>query len=110
MEDELENAQGMTVYYWTLVVGQIAAAISTTTKLQSVFGVGGPAYGFPNTMLNYMFIFEIALGLLAIYWKPMQGIFDTATIPTQSLCEPLCAFVGICLVDEVRKMYGRRSA
>ncbi len=38
----------MTVYYWTLVLGQIAAAISTTTKLQSVFGIGGKAYGFPN--------------------------------------------------------------
>merc|ERR1719217_134242 len=69
-EDEHVNAQGMTVYYWTLVLGQIAAAISTTTKMQSVFGFGGPAYGWPNCTLNCMFVFEIVLGLLAIYWKP----------------------------------------
>merc|ERR1712107_560708 len=34
-QDAFLDTQGMTVYYWTLVVGQIAAAISTTTKLQS---------------------------------------------------------------------------
>merc|ERR1719478_661933 len=71
-EDAFMNAQGMTVYYWTLVLGQIAAAISTTTKLQSVFGFGGRAYGFPNCTLNIMFAFEILLGLAAIYWAPMQ--------------------------------------
>lgn len=98
----------MTVYYWTLVLGQIAAAISTTTKNQSVFGLGGRPYGFPNGTLNWMIIFEILLGLLAIYWGPMQSLFETAWLPTRSICEPIAAAVGICLLDEIRKWFGRR--
>jgi magnesium-transporting ATPase (P-type) len=107
-EDAFMNAQGMTVYYWTLVLGQIAAAISTTTKSQSVFGCCGPAYGFPNSTLNFMFFIEIALGLAAIYWGPMQGLFETAWLPTRSICEPIAALVGICILDEIRKLIGRR--
>jgi magnesium-transporting ATPase (P-type) len=106
-EDEHVNAQGMTVYYWTLVLGQIAAAISTTTKMQSVFGFGGPAYGMPNCTLNIMFVFEIVLGLLAIFWPTMQGLFDTAELPLHSVLEPVWAFMGICLIEEVRKMVAR---
>jgi len=101
--DERVNAQGTTVYYWTLVLGQIAAAISTTTKLQSVFGAGGPAYGFPNCSLNMMYVFEICLAVVAIYWGPMQSWFDTASLPTRAMCLPLTAFVGITIIDEVRK-------
>lgn len=107
-EDEFRNAQGMTVYYWTLVLGQIAAAISTTTKLQSVIGLGGPAYGAPNTTLNIMFVVEIAIGLLAIFWKPMAGLFDTAPISMRSLLEPSVAFFGIVIIDELRKLSARR--
>jgi sodium/potassium-transporting ATPase subunit alpha len=107
-EDAFSNSQGMTVYYWTLVLGQIAAAVSTTTKLQSVFGIGGKAYGFPNSTLNWMFIFEILLGLAAIYWGPMQSLFETAWLPKRALCEPIAACVGICLLDEIRKLIGRR--
>jgi len=107
-EDAFLNSQGMTVYYWTLVMGQIAAAISTTTKLQSVFGCCGTAYGFPNATLNWMFFIEIVLGLAAIYWGPMQNLFETAWLPTRSLCEPIAALVGICILDEIRKLIGRR--
>jgi sodium/potassium-transporting ATPase subunit alpha len=108
-EDAFKNAQGMTVYYWTLVMGQIAAAISTTTKLQSVFGCCSKAYGFPNGTLNFMFLFEIILGLAAVYWGPMQSLFETAWLPWQSVIYPISALVGICLIDEVRKCCGRRS-
>merc|ERR1712232_1215219 len=66
--DHFIDCQGMSVYYWTLVLGQIAAAVSTTTKSQTVFGIGGSAYGFPNMTLNIMFLFEIVLGIVAIYW------------------------------------------
>merc|ERR1740117_303240 len=56
-QDEFYDKQGMSIYYWTLVCGQIAAAISTTTKSQSVFGFGGGGcYGLPNTLLNSMFV------------------------------------------------------
>merc|ERR1719217_301837 len=60
--EKVTHRQGMTVYYWTLVLGQIAAAISTTTKVQRVFGPGG--YGFPNMTLNLLLVLEIALGLV----------------------------------------------
>merc|ERR1711865_1232604 len=38
VEDMVTVHEGMSVYYWTLIIGQIAAAVSTTTKLQQVFG------------------------------------------------------------------------
>eukprot|EP00439_Symbiodinium_sp_Y106_P070149 s548_g12.t1 len=34
--------RGMTVYYWTLVLGQVAAALASTTKRQPLFGSGAP--------------------------------------------------------------------
>jgi magnesium-transporting ATPase (P-type) len=108
-EDAFINAQGMTVYYWTLVLGQIAAAISTTTVRQSVFGCGTQAYGFPNTTLNLMFLLEIALGFAAIYWGPMQSLFETAWLPWKSVLYPASALVGICLLDEIRKCCARNQ-
>lgn len=107
-DDEFHDRQGMSVYYWTLVCGQIAAAISTTTKNQSVFGVGGTPYGLPNMTLNFMFILEILLGLAAIYWGPMQSCFDTAYLPIQAILWPSVSFFGICAMDEVRKLLKRR--
>mmetsp|Transcript_62122 Transcript_62122/g.133576 ORF Transcript_62122/g.133576 Transcript_62122/m.133576 type:complete len:1091 (+) Transcript_62122:133-3405(+) len=106
-DDQFADTQGMTVYYWTLVLGQIAAAISTTTKLQSVFGLGGPAYGLPNNTLNMMIAGEVVLGLGAIYLAPMQSCFDTGWLPLRSIIMPCIAFIGICLIDEVRKLIGR---
>lgn len=106
-EDALVNTQGMSVYYWTLVLGQVAAAVSTTTKSQSVFGFGGPAYGWPNQTLNLMFLFEVVLGLLAIYVPVMQGLFETAALPKTAILEPIWAFVGICLIEELRKIVSR---
>mmetsp|Transcript_88414 Transcript_88414/g.254965 ORF Transcript_88414/g.254965 Transcript_88414/m.254965 type:complete len:258 (+) Transcript_88414:1-774(+) len=105
--DETTDKQGMSIYYWTLVLGQIAAAISTTTKSQSVFGCGGAAYGLPNSTLNYMFLGEVALGLLAIYCGPMQKWFDTASLPLSSLLLPVASFAAICLIEEIRKGIAR---
>jgi sodium/potassium-transporting ATPase subunit alpha len=106
-DQQYTNVQGMTVYYWTLVLGQIAAAISTTTKAQSVFGLGSSTYGFPNQTLNGMFVLELVLGLAAIYWGPMQGAFNTSWIPMSALCTPIWSFVFICGVEELRKMVAR---
>jgi len=100
--------EGMSVYYWTLVLGQIAAGISSTTKLQSVFGFGGAAYGLPNTMLNLMFVGEIALGIAAIYLAPLQSCFQTAYLPSYAMLYPTVAFFGIVFADEVRKLIGRK--
>merc|ERR1711862_855153 len=107
-KDAFMNAQGMTVYYWTLVLGQIAAAISTTTRLQSVFGLCGKPYGFPNSTLNWMFVGEIALGLAAVYWAPMQSLFETAWLPMRAALEPISALVAICFIEEIRKLIGRK--
>merc|ERR1711957_67397 len=107
-KEEYINRQGMTVYYWTLVLGQIAAAMCTTTELQSVFGLGGEAaYGFPNVPLNCMFLAEVALGLAAIYVGPMQSAFGTAWLPTSAVVWPVVGFAGICAIEEVRKMLSR---
>jgi len=105
--DETVVTQGMTIYYWTLVMGQIAAAISTTTKMQSVFGFFGKAYCLPNTVLNLMFVGEIALGLAAIYIPFMQSCFDTGYLPASAILYPIVALVGICFIEEVRKLIGR---
>lgn len=106
-DDEVYNREGMSVYYWTLVLGQIAAAVSTTTKMQSVFGIGGEAYGFPNATLNFMFVLELVLGIAAIYVPLMQSCFQTSWLPWSSMLIPVSAFVGICLIEEIRKLIGR---
>lgn len=101
---------GKTVYYWTLVLGQIAAAISTTTKAQSVFGFFQcPAYGFPNMTLNLMFVGELVLGLGAIYLKPMQEWFDTGPLTLHTALVPFATLFGICFIEEVRKLIVRRT-
>lgn len=107
-EDFIADTQGMTVYYWTLVLGQIAAAISTTTKLQSVLGFGTTPYCFPNNTLNFMILGEIALGLGAIYIGPIQACFNTGWLPMRAVLLPISAFIGITLIDEIRKMIGRQ--
>jgi len=107
-EDHMYNTQGMTVYYWTLVMGQIAAAISTTTKLQSVFGFFGQPYCFPNRVLNWMFLLEIILGLAAIYLPFMWVWFETGALEAKAVFLPICALVAICFIEEVRKLISRR--
>merc|ERR1719272_729336 len=85
-EFETTITTGKTVYYWTLVMGQIAAAISTTTKMQSVFGFFQcPAYCFPNMTLNLMFVGEIVLALLAIYTAPGHLYFNTGDLDAPTL-------------------------
>jgi len=107
VEDFETDTMGMTVYYWTLVVGQIAAAVSTTTKLQSVFGLGTTPYCFPNNTLNLMFVGEVVMGLAAIYCPPIQSAFKTGWIPMRAVLLPWIAFAGIILADEIRKMVAR---
>lgn len=90
--------QGKTVYYWTLVMGQIAAAISTTTERQSLF-----SYCFPNMALNLAFLFEVALGVAAIYIGFMQDIFDMTALNADRLLMSISALVCIGLIEELRK-------
>ncbi|CAJ1331684.1 unnamed protein product [Effrenium voratum] len=107
VEDFTVDTMGMTVYYWTLVLGQIAAAVSTTTKLQSVLGFGTAPYCFPNTTLNLMFVGEVVMGLAAIYCAPIQSAFKTGWIPMRAVLLPIITFVGITVIDEIRKCLAR---
>lgn len=102
-----EVTLGKTVYYWTLVLGQVAAAISTTTKTQSVFGFFGWPYCFPNCTLNLMFVLEVALSVAAIYQKSMNAWFNTCPLPKMSLALPCATVPGICFIEEVRKLIVR---
>jgi len=100
---------GKTIYYWTLVMAQIAAAISTTTKVQSVFGFFQcPAYCFPNMLLNVCFVLEVLLGVAAIYMPLLQGWFDTCALTQKELLTPAVVLVYICFVEEVRKLIVRQ--
>jgi magnesium-transporting ATPase (P-type) len=109
-EQKMWDTQGMSVYYWTLVIGQIAAALSTTTKLESVFGLGQKPYGFPNTVLNLMFLLELGLGLGAIFApKMIRQVFNTEVLPFwPSIVLPFTAFIGICFIEEIRKLVMRK--
>jgi len=105
--DEQIHKRGMTVYYWTLVLGQIAAAIATTTKFQQVFGPGG--YGLPNMILNLLIIFEVAMSLFVIYNPSMNQIFSTAPLSTIQVLLPIIVIPIILIVDELRKLVVRAS-
>mmetsp|Transcript_111160 Transcript_111160/g.278316 ORF Transcript_111160/g.278316 Transcript_111160/m.278316 type:complete len:1085 (-) Transcript_111160:78-3332(-) len=94
--------QGKTIYYWTLVMGQIAAAVSTTTERQSLL-----TYCFPNTMLNIAFLFEVLLGLASIYAPVMHGPFDTTNLAREEVGKPIIALVVIVIVEEIRKFIFR---
>merc|ERR1719174_2237454 len=89
--DEIEaNHRAMTMYYWTLVMGQVGAAIATTTTQQSLF-----KYGLPNVWLNLCIVLEISLALACIYWKPLQGPFGTCPLPKRDLALGCSALVVI---------------
>merc|ERR1712048_634438 len=106
-EQEFTVTLGKTVYYWTLVMGQIGAAICTTTKLQSIVGLCDTPYGLPNCVLNIMFLFEIVLGLVAIYLPFMQGAFNTGPLPMEAVLWPVLAVFVILTIEEIRKLIGR---
>ena len=65
------------MYYWTLVMGQIAAAVSTTTERQSLF-----TYCFPNTMLNVAFLEPVKnLTKVLVARALVKCIFRSRTLP-----------------------------
>jgi len=96
--------QGTTCYYWSLVVGQLAAAYCCTTFTQSL-----REYRFPNRQLNYMVAGEIVLALAIIYLPFMQLGIGTAELPLSTLVLPFfLVFLPIMCLEEVRKFYVRR--
>jgi len=103
-EDMVIHEQSMTVYYWTLVLGQVAAAISTTTKVQRISGAGG--YGLPNRLLNVTVVMEIVFSLFVMYSPFFQDLFHFATLPWYSLLVPIVTLVAIFGIEEFRKHRG----
>merc|ERR1719421_2225630 len=95
---------GMTMYYWTLVLGQIGAAVATTTTKQSIFH-----YGLPNKWLNGCFAFEIILALLVIFCTPLQNVFKTRDLNFGQVLMASMAFVVIVMIEELRKWSVRNS-
>jgi magnesium-transporting ATPase (P-type) len=101
------HIKGMTVYYWTLVLGQIAAAVSTTTKSQNIFGRKG--YGFPNHLLSLLLLLEIVLGVSVIYIKPLNQTFSTSALEPEQVLLPIMVIPVICVIDEIRKAVVRST-
>ncbi|CAD7957789.1 unnamed protein product [Amoebophrya sp. A25] len=103
-DDEFKTyGQMTTTYYWALVVGQLAAAYSTTTNRQSLL-----EYGAPNASLNYLILFEIFTGLAIIYWDVLQRFVGTWHLPMQQLLLPVVViFLPILLIEEARKAHLR---
>eukprot|EP00927_Polykrikos_kofoidii_P070973 TRINITY_DN67324_c0_g1_i1.p1 TRINITY_DN67324_c0_g1~~TRINITY_DN67324_c0_g1_i1.p1 ORF type:complete len:1142 (+),score=225.82 TRINITY_DN67324_c0_g1_i1:121-3546(+) len=98
---ELYEAQGMTVYYWTLVFGQIGAALATTTKLQPLFGPGG--YGLPNCTLNVMILFEIALSFAVTRVPLLMSPFGMGLVPMHAIGRCALTVPIILFLEETRK-------
>merc|ERR1719235_837277 len=101
MEVEADYA-GMTMYYWTLVVGQIGAAVATTTTRQSVF-----SYGLPNKWLNWCLICEILLAFVVIYWSPFESVLKTRPLGFFQILSASAGFFAIFFVEEFRKWHIR---
>merc|ERR1739848_377050 len=96
------DSAGMTSYYWTLVLGQVGAAVATMTMQQSVF-----TYGMPNNWLNYCIAFELILALMVMYWSPLEGVFKTHSLSFSQLCAGGTGFLAITAAEELRKKWLR---
>eukprot|EP00929_Paragymnodinium_shiwhaense_P000366 TRINITY_DN100610_c0_g1_i1.p1 TRINITY_DN100610_c0_g1~~TRINITY_DN100610_c0_g1_i1.p1 ORF type:complete len:1143 (-),score=295.69 TRINITY_DN100610_c0_g1_i1:104-3532(-) len=96
------NYQAMTAYYWTLVLGQVGAALATTTTRESAFGLR-----VQNTMLNVCIVMEILLAVAVMSWGPMQSLFKTRRLETTQLLAGLAGFAMITSIEETRKFISR---
>ncbi|CAJ1373836.1 unnamed protein product [Effrenium voratum] len=104
-EERTTERRGMTVYYWTLVLGQVAAALCATTKRQPLFGEGG--YGSPNSLLNITLVCELILSLVVMHTSWLAQAFEMELLPWwPCLLLPLSALLSITAVDECRKRFG----
>jgi len=96
------NKVASTLYYYTLVVGQIAAALATTTYDESLF-----KYLVPNSKLNICIVLEIIFAVLIIYSPSLEGVFMTTGLTAGQMLLPWASFVFISICEEVRKAIRR---
>lgn len=94
---------GSTGYYWTLVLGQVGAALATTTTKQSIF-----QYGIPNKWLNWCIVLEIFLALAIMFSSPMQTLFKTHWLTFGQCLAGFLGFIVISFCEEFRKLWLRR--
>jgi len=95
---------GMTSYYWTLVLGQVGAAMAATTTKQSTLGRWAP-----NRWLTICIVLELLLAFAVVFWSPFEGLFKTRALTVGQLSAGLGGFIALGVVEELRKLYLRRS-
>ena len=98
-------AMASTMAFTTFVLFQVFNAVNCRSLTKSVFTVGV----FSNTAFNYSTLGTLVAQLLVIYLRPLQLIFRTSalTLPQLGLCVAVASSVWI--VDEVIKLFTRRS-
>mmetsp|Transcript_93778 Transcript_93778/g.195584 ORF Transcript_93778/g.195584 Transcript_93778/m.195584 type:complete len:1096 (+) Transcript_93778:87-3374(+) len=104
-EEEHTNKVASTLYYYTLVVGQISAAMATTTYHESLV-----KYMAPNHKLNICIVLEVLFALLIIFEPASEDIFQTTGLTLHQLLMPWVTFVGITVIEEIRKAMARKKA
>jgi sodium/potassium-transporting ATPase subunit alpha len=101
------NYGGMTAYYWTLVLGQVGAALAALTSKQSMFSGGA---SLPNKWLSVCIVGEIILALAIIFWSPLQRLFKTRELDGMQIASGLFGFFLIVCTEELRKLYVRKAS
>ena len=95
---------GMTAYYWTLVLGQVGAALAATTSRQTAL-----SFQKPNWWLTACIVFEILLALLIMFWEPLQFELHTRGLSAGQLACGLVGFALITVLEELRKLWLRTN-
>lgn len=101
--DAEADTEGMTMYYWTLVLGQVGAALAATTTKQSLV-----QYGLANKWLNACIVLEILLAIAVVMWSPAQALCKTHMLSFSQLVSGFSGFLLISVVEELRKALSRR--
>mmetsp|Transcript_86406 Transcript_86406/g.241726 ORF Transcript_86406/g.241726 Transcript_86406/m.241726 type:complete len:1168 (-) Transcript_86406:36-3539(-) len=101
-QDWLDVRVGSTMYYWTLVCGQVGTGLATTTSLQSLF-----TYGCPNWHLNFCIVAEVMFAIAAMYWEPWYQAFSMRPLEKMHFGAGLLAIPWVLVCEEVRKWYLR---
>eukprot|EP00929_Paragymnodinium_shiwhaense_P079798 TRINITY_DN4159_c1_g1_i2.p1 TRINITY_DN4159_c1_g1~~TRINITY_DN4159_c1_g1_i2.p1 ORF type:complete len:152 (+),score=21.10 TRINITY_DN4159_c1_g1_i2:126-581(+) len=102
VQERFVQMQGSTVYYWTLVCGQVGAGLATTTSKESLF-----TYGVPNHRLNITIVLELVLALSVIYKEPLQRVFKTVALSQPLLAMGALPIIAIVVIEEIRKAHAR---
>lgn len=102
LADSEADSAGMTAYYWTLVLGQVGAALAATTSRQSALWPWAP-----NKWLTSCIVLELLFALLVIKWPPMQHVFKTRNLSLVQLGAGMVGFFIISASEELRKWWLR---